>query len=45
MRGLYEDDIRGYAASTEEIRSAYKSLVAEPKRKRPLGRLRSRWVE
>jgi hypothetical protein len=34
----------GYLAQIEEMRNAYRLLVGKPEGKRPLGRLRRRWM-
>jgi hypothetical protein len=35
----------GHVARTREKRNAYRILVGKPEGKRPLGRLRRRWVD
>jgi hypothetical protein len=37
--------LAGHVARTEEKRKAYRLLVGNPEGKRPLGRIRRRWVD
>jgi hypothetical protein len=43
---LYTEDVMGRACSTNgEKRNAYRILVGNPERKRPLGRPKRRWED